>query len=751
MVLHLPPMTENDALDLLLSGYLAEEINVHRSDWSEVAGRLGHLALSLHQAGIYLKHMKIPIGSSRDFLTTYNSKQRDVVQCLPSSFWEYWRTQCHEAATQERAISAFTTWEMILDRVGTVEGQPETFIRPFLSTLAFLDPTQIGDFIFRGWTTAAPDWTAMFSGSGEDAATTGMQSLSVAEASSNDVVEVDGAAIREETTHSSVLQIPRQWDSGKFERCVRRLYELSLLNRFSGTDARIDSFHLHPLVRDWIQAKQDANARQHYTHVAIGFVTSAYIAHGPLTTAQLWLLRVHVDACVWNDTAFVHPNYRLGHHESTCPSAECFATLSGFPGRYELARKLSSLVVETRKQCLGSEDALTLGPMNFLAEVYGHLGRKWEAEELKKQVIYIAWNARATSPIETSSFFMKMRGLVLLYQSEERYKEAENLTLDMIEKIERVSTVDGFDPLGFDMLVANRMLAVIYQMQQKWEAAIERYSSVLDANTRMLGGDSDVTLESKMDLARALVFQGRRNSAKLLEDEVKEARRTVPLVRNPHWIDNLENLSSVGEPLEARPQRSKTLRKWPNPDSTDTERIKEIIRVSKLPPEVRAKMSMGYSDNALEDFVPVSLDHSDDSNLIIRYTPLVPNKTEIRLLTLYPGEFESMIYCKLTHAFLETYPNYTALSYCWSETNEENGNNAAEIFLNDKATRVKKSAEIALRYLRKPKEHTVVWIDAICINQRDLVEKSRQVRMMDKIYSHGQLKYQVSSRTLRRS
>jgi Heterokaryon incompatibility protein (HET) len=43
----------------------------------------------------------------------------------------------------------------------------------------------------------------------------------------------------------------------------------------------------------------------------------------------------------------------------------------------------------------------------------------------------------------------------------------------------------------------------------------------------------------------------------------------------------------------------------------------------------------------------------------------------------------------------------------------------------------------ALKYLRNSTAARLLWIDAICINQQDLEERGRQVRLMAKIYSRA--------------
>lgn len=47
---------------------------------------------------------------------------------------------------------------------------------------------------------------------------------------------------------------------------------------------------------------------------------------------------------------------------------------------------------------------------------------------------------------------------------------------------------------------------------------------------------------------------------------------------------------------------------------------------------------------------------------------------------------------------------------------------------------ITKSLRNALRMLRKPTISRLLWIDALCINQADVEERSHQVSFMDEIY-----------------
>jgi Heterokaryon incompatibility protein (HET) len=114
------------------------------------------------------------------------------------------------------------------------------------------------------------------------------------------------------------------------------------------------------------------------------------------------------------------------------------------------------------------------------------------------------------------------------------------------------------------------------------------------------------------------------------------------------------------------------------------------------------------------------------------YSALNQDRQEIRHLTVHSGGFNDEIRCKLTPVSLTQKPAYTALSYCWGDAND-----CVEITIDDQQIAVTKSLETALRYLRSSQEDVVAWVDAICINQRDLDEKSNQVRMMGDIYANG--------------
>ncbi|CZR62612.1 uncharacterized protein PAC_12509 [Phialocephala subalpina] len=101
----------------------------------------------------------------------------------------------------------------------------------------------------------------------------------------------------------------------------------------------------------------------------------------------------------------------------------------------------------------------------------------------------------------------------------------------------------------------------------------------------------------------------------------------------------------------------------------------------------------------------------------------------IRLLTLLPGQFEAPISCELAGAALNAHTTYEALSYVWG-----NPQVTRKIWLQGHDFEVTENLESALRHLRPKKNSRILWVDALCINQKDLSERSSQVQLMAQIY-----------------
>lgn len=104
----------------------------------------------------------------------------------------------------------------------------------------------------------------------------------------------------------------------------------------------------------------------------------------------------------------------------------------------------------------------------------------------------------------------------------------------------------------------------------------------------------------------------------------------------------------------------------------------------------------------------------------------------IRLLRIHPGAFAEDIRIDLHPVELDpkTPIEYEALSYTWGTTK------SAILYLGESKNtlQVTDNLALALRHLRYPTEWRTMWIDAVCIDQNNLDERSDQVAIMAEIY-----------------
>ncbi|OBT67383.1 hypothetical protein VE03_03077 [Pseudogymnoascus sp. 23342-1-I1] len=112
------------------------------------------------------------------------------------------------------------------------------------------------------------------------------------------------------------------------------------------------------------------------------------------------------------------------------------------------------------------------------------------------------------------------------------------------------------------------------------------------------------------------------------------------------------------------------------------------------------------------------------------YRTLGQGRREIRLLKLLKSDsFDSPIRGRLVHTTLDDHEPYETMSYVWGIPKF-----TQTIELESQAFRVTPHLENALRHLRLPSKDRTMWIDAVCINQSDDVERGEQVMLMKQIY-----------------
>jgi hypothetical protein len=106
---------------------------------------------------------------------------------------------------------------------------------------------------------------------------------------------------------------------------------------------------------------------------------------------------------------------------------------------------------------------------------------------------------------------------------------------------------------------------------------------------------------------------------------------------------------------------------------------------------------------------------------------------DIRLMEIQPGMRNDLVRCRLKCVQLEKSPPYECLSYMWEALPGE-----ITIFCENERVQITSNLHAALVALRHISNPRVVWVDALCINQGNNVEKSKQIPLMTRIYSKAQ-------------
>ncbi|CAO1599279.1 hypothetical protein XANCAGTX0491_003013 [Xanthoria calcicola] len=127
-----------------------------------------------------------------------------------------------------------------------------------------------------------------------------------------------------------------------------------------------------------------------------------------------------------------------------------------------------------------------------------------------------------------------------------------------------------------------------------------------------------------------------------------------------------------------------------------------------------------------------------------KYRPLNEEAGEIRLMTLLPGPFNAPICITLKPKVLshENIPDFQALSYAWGSDVECLNIHVVAgrgvLRLKSAALSVTRNLFEGLKHLRQTRRSTVLWIDQICVDQKNLKERGKQVLRMPDIYSLAQ-------------
>ncbi|KAI4616036.1 hypothetical protein J4E83_006706 [Alternaria metachromatica] len=150
--------------------------------------------------------------------------------------------------------------------------------------------------------------------------------------------------------------------------------------------------------------------------------------------------------------------------------------------------------------------------------------------------------------------------------------------------------------------------------------------------------------------------------------------------------------------------------------------------------EYKSALTDRFTD--LIDPTPFDIQNAE----VFEHQPLQDPSTELRYLYLLPKthnvdhDGHTIARCQLHSDAEEQVPRYIGLSYTWG-----NPDLRRPILVGDKIFHATANLAIALEHLQDDKKTIIFWIDAICIDQSNLSEKSIQVQRMGNIFASAAL------------
>lgn len=108
----------------------------------------------------------------------------------------------------------------------------------------------------------------------------------------------------------------------------------------------------------------------------------------------------------------------------------------------------------------------------------------------------------------------------------------------------------------------------------------------------------------------------------------------------------------------------------------------------------------------------------------------------IRLLKIFPDDYDRPLIGEFKHVSIAALPAYVALSYVWGNSNRDN-----VLYIGRRTLKIRENVNSALRVFRSAAGGTSwIWIDAVCINQEDTIERASQVSLiMQHIYERAEM------------
>ncbi|MEP0853618.1 MULTISPECIES: tetratricopeptide repeat protein [Cyanophyceae] len=240
----------------------------------------------------------------------------------------------------------------------------------------------------------------------------------------------------------------------------------------------------------------------------------------------------------WYEQCLITVKGRLGEeHPDVATSLNNLALLYHFQGRYAEAELLYLQALELRKRLLGEEHPDVASSLNGLAAVYHSQGRYVEAELLYLQALELRKRLLGEEHPDVAQSLNNLAGL---YKSQGRYAEAEPLRLQALELRKRLL---GEEHPSVALNLNN--LALLYKSQGRYAEAEPLHLQALELRKSLLGEEHPDVAQSLNGLAAVYHSQERYTEAEPLYLQALEIAEQQLGVNHPNTNTIRKNLQSL--------------------------------------------------------------------------------------------------------------------------------------------------------------------------------------------------------------
>lgn len=203
-----------------------------------------------------------------------------------------------------------------------------------------------------------------------------------------------------------------------------------------------------------------------------------------------------------------------------------------FKGDGVQAENLGTQAADIFKRVSGENHADTIECMGNLAEAYRYQSRYKEAEDLGAQTL-----EKCKTVLGEEATLRVMGNLALTYLGQNRWKEAEGLQDQVCETSKRVL---GEEHQGTLQNLVN--LAVTYKFQGRVKEAEGLLVKISESSKKVLGVEHSLTMSCMSDLVSVYLAQRRLEEAEDLVIQVIEMQKRIWGEEHPRTLNNVSDL-----------------------------------------------------------------------------------------------------------------------------------------------------------------------------------------------------------------